>query len=158
VLLLGIRHRRQHKADCLAACSAMVLEYLGITLNYDHLLRLIETTDQGTAFFNIKRLEALGLFVELGKYADIAVFEKYIDLGLPVITSVKTIGWQHWAGEETRHAVVVVGIDLDSAKIYIHDPFFGEPLIEMPLIEYEIGWDEQDRSYAIIGLTKPETG
>ncbi|MFZ4657462.1 MAG: hypothetical protein ACOYNY_10645 [Caldilineaceae bacterium] len=72
----------------------MVLEYLGITLNYDHLLRLIETTDQGTAFFNIKRLEALGLFVELGKYADIAVFEKYIDLGLPVITSVKTIGWQ----------------------------------------------------------------
>jgi hypothetical protein len=35
---------------------------------------------------------------------------------------------------------------------------FGEPLIEMPLIEYEIGWDEQDRSYAIIGLTKPETG
>lgn len=94
MLLLGIRHRRQHKADCLAACSAMVLEYLGITLNYDHLLRLIETTDQGTAFFNIKRLEALGLFVELGKYADIAVFEKYIDLGLPVITSVKTIGWQ----------------------------------------------------------------
>ncbi len=68
MLLLGIRHRRQHKADCLAACSAMVLEYLGITL------------------------------------------------------------------------------------------IFGEPLIEMPLIEYEIGWDEQDRSYAIIGLTKPETG
>ena len=72
------------------------------------------------------------------------------------MTGVKTVGWQHWAGEETRHAVVVVGIDRNQDKIYINDPFFGTAPLEMSLLEFEIGWDEQDRSFAITGLAKSE--
>lgn len=36
---------------------------------------------------------------------------------------------------------------------FIHDPAFPSGPIEMPLLDFEIGWDEKDRQYAIISLT-----
>jgi hypothetical protein len=64
--------------------------------------------------------------------------------------------WQHWQGEVTRHAVVVVGIDHERGMIHINDPFFPDAPIEMSLLHFEIGWQEKDREYAIIGLAPPE--
>jgi hypothetical protein len=77
-------------------------------------------------------------------------------LGLPVLVSVKTIAWQHWGDEVTEHAVVVVGIDESNRVLYIHDPFFPEAPIELPLISFEIGWEEKERHYAVIGLAPPD--
>jgi len=35
--------------------------------------------------------------------------------------------------------------------IYIHDPFLPSAPIEMPLITFEIGWEEKGRQYAVMG-------
>jgi ABC-type bacteriocin/lantibiotic exporter with double-glycine peptidase domain len=157
VLLLGINHRQQRrKADCLVACAAMVLDYLGVAVAETRLRRRLGTTDNGTPFPNLERLQALGLFVQLAKQGELSLFERNLALGLPVIVSVETFGWRHWAGEVTRHAVVVVGIDQEHGVIYIHDPFFADAPFAMDLTEFMIGWEERERHYAVIGLASPE--
>jgi ABC-type bacteriocin/lantibiotic exporter with double-glycine peptidase domain len=35
-------HKMSQTADCLAACAAMVLDYIGHPVNYTDLLRLLE--------------------------------------------------------------------------------------------------------------------
>jgi hypothetical protein len=84
------------------------------------------------------------------------LFETQLDLGLPVIAGVQTLDWPHWGNIVTEHAVVVVGIDQERNLIYIDDPFFAEAPIEMDLIDFEIGWEEKERRYAVIGLAPPE--
>ena len=119
------------------------------------LRRLLGTTEDGTPFPNITRLQTLGLFVTYGKDGDLSLFERAIEVGLPIIIGAKTLTWTHWGGEVTRHAVVVVGIDPGQGVIYIHDPFFAEAPIALELLRFETGWEELDRQYAIIGLAPP---
>lgn len=157
MLLLGIRHRQQQAADCLVACAAMVMEYLSVSVDKERLRRRLGTTEAGTPFPNIQRLQELGMFVAYGKDGDPSLFERYLEVGLPIVVGVKTLTWVHWAGEVTRHAVVVVGIDQENGVIYIHDPFFATAPIEMSLLTFETGWEELDRQYAIIGLASLET-
>ncbi|MFN8495649.1 MAG: cysteine peptidase family C39 domain-containing protein [Caldilineaceae bacterium] len=152
---MGIRHRRQHQADCLAACAAMVVDYLGVSIDEPRLRRLLGTTADGTPFPNITRLQTIGLSVTYGKNGDVARFDHYLDLGLPIIIGAKTLTWPHWAGEVTRHAVVVVGIDHDHGLIYIDDPFFADAPLALELLRFETGWEELDRQYAVIGLVPP---
>jgi len=154
VLLLGLRHQRQQQADCLAACAAMVLEYLGVSVEEERLRRILGTTADGTPFPNIERLSALGLVVDYGREGDFERFERSIESGLPVIVAVETLGWRHWGGEITSHAVVVVGIDQANDRIYVHDPFFADAPIEMGLLEFAVGWEEKRRQYAVIGLAE----
>lgn len=156
MLLLGIRHRRQQEADCLVACAKMVLDYLGVPVEYTDLARRLGATDQGTPFSNIERLTSLGLFVQTGRYGAPTLFEDAIEWGLPVIVAVKTLHWQHWGEIVTDHAVVVIGVDQGHDEIYIHDPFFADAPIVMSLIEFEGGWIERDQRYAVIRLTSPE--
>lgn len=155
MLLSGIRHRRQQQADCLVMCAQMVLEYLGVTVGDGELSRRLRTTDRGTPFPNIKRLEALGLFVEVGQYGDLSLFERNIEVGLPVIVAVKTLNWPHWGNVITDHAVVVVGIDQQNGVMYIHDPSFAAVPLELSLIAFEGGWIERDQQYAVVRLASP---
>jgi ABC-type bacteriocin/lantibiotic exporter with double-glycine peptidase domain len=134
----------------------MVLDYLGVPVAEARLRRRLGTTEDGTPFSNLKRLQALGLFVHAAKRGDLSIFERYLDLGLPVIVGVETWGWQHWGDEVTRHAVVVVGIDQENGVIHIHDPFFAQAPLAMTLIEFEAGWIEGEGDYAVIGLVPPE--
>ena len=130
----------------------MVLEYLGVSVDEERLRRILGTTANGTPFPNIERLRTLGLFIDYGRQGDVALFERSIEVGLPVIVAVETLGWRHWGGEITSHAVVVVGIDRASDHIYIHDPFFANAPLEMSLLEFEVGWEEKRRQYVVIGL------
>ena len=152
MLLSNFAHRQQRReSDCLVACAEMVLDHLGIRISYQRLARILRAQPSFTPFSNLRFLEVLGLSVTLAQ-GNPASFEPYIESGLPVLVSVKTMGWQHWGDEVTEHAVVVVGVDEQSDLIYIHDPFFPTAPIEMPLIVFEIGWEEKGRQYAVIGL------
>ena len=119
MLLSSFAHRRQrHESDCLVACVEMILEYLHVPTTYDQLAKRLRTQWFGTPFGNVAYLESLGLHVTLEYQGTLEVFEQTIELGLPVIANVKTIDWDHWQGEETYHAVVVVGIDRNTETIY----------------------------------------
>src|SRR5262245_15867054 len=157
MLLSNFAHRRQQReSDCLAACAEMVLTYLEIPIGYQRLAKQLRAGPAFTPFGHLRYLGALGLSITLGEQGDVSIFEPNLEVGLPVIVGVKTLNWGHWGGEVTRHAVVVVGIDQEHGVIYIHDPFFADAPIEMPLLTFETGWEELDRCYAIISLTPPE--
>lgn len=154
MLLPSFPHKKQrHESDCLVACVEMVLAYLLVPTTYDQIAKRLRTQWFGTPFGNIIYMESLGLRITLAYQGTIETFEQAIDIGLPVIVNVKTIDWDHWQGEETYHAVVVVGIDHGTGIVYIHDPFFAESPIALSLHKFLNAWEEQERQYAIIGLT-----
>ncbi len=156
MLLLNFPHRKQQaENDGLVACADMALLAIGIEFSYPRLPKLLKAGPLFTPFTNLRYLEALHLSIQLGKNGDWSIFEQHIELGLPVIVGVTTIGWQHWQQEITQHAVVVVGIDRANDLIYLHDPFFEQAPLAMPLLEFEIGWIEKEREYAIISLVEP---
>jgi hypothetical protein len=134
----------------------MVLNYLGISIAYTRLRRLLRAGEEFTPFSHLQYLEQLGLSITLGKQGDLSIFEPTLALGLPVVVGVQTLGWHHWGNVTTEHAVLVVGIDPQHDAIYINDPFFAEAPIELSLDEFIVGWQEKDRQYAIIGLAPLE--
>lgn len=133
----------------------MVLNHLGISIGYNQLAKLLRIGELFTPLSHLKYLETLNLFVDVSEQGELSIFEQHIALGLPVIAGVKTFLWPHWGNVITEHAVVVVGIDQDHDHIYIHDPYFVDAPIEMSLIEFQIGWEEKDRQYGVIGLAPP---
>ena len=147
--LLVVSHRKQQQqADCLAACAAMVLDYLHIQVDYRRLLRILRIRAYGAAFSNLHYLQALGLRVEVHQGTFIAL-QGLLAQGLPIIVAVDTSQLSYWS-EETDHAVVVVGMDHDT--VYVHDPDLSDGPQPIPMPEFELAWLEHDYRYAVISL------
>ena len=156
MLLSHLTHRRQRReSDCLVACAEMALNHLGLTMDYTRVAKILRAGAEFTLFTNLRYLEQLGLSIVMGEQGDASLFESQIALGLPIIVGVQTLDWEHWGKVVTEHAVVVVGIDRENGLVYINDPYFAEAPIEMSLIAFEIGWQEKERQYAVIGLAPP---
>lgn len=156
MLLQNFSHSQQRSSsDCLAACAEMALRHLGISVPYSRIERLLRATPDYTPFGNLRYLESLGLFIKIETNGTAAIFQQMIELGLPVIVAVQTAELPQWQYEATHHALVVVGINLPQETITIHDPRFVEAPIEIPLLNFMIGWEEKDRQYAFIALADP---
>lgn len=142
-------HKQRHAADCLAACIAMILDYMDKSTNYKRLLRLLNIDlDIGGRAPNVKRLSALGVSVNYstGTLTDLS---HHIAQGSPCIAFVNTSCLSYWP-EATRHAVVVVG--LDDQYVYLNDPFFDASPQSILRLEFELAWDEFDNAYAMLSL------
>jgi len=150
--LLAVSHQSQRQeSDCLAACSAMVLDYLHVPYTYSQLLRLLRVQSFGAWFRNIQSLESLGLFVSIG-YGNVETLETYLDTGLPIIAYVDTEFLTSYWRESTNHALVIIGIE--DERIYLNDPFFPTAPQVIALNEFLPAWIEQKQLYAVIGLTE----
>jgi len=59
----------------------MVLDYLGVPIEYNDLARRLGATDQGTPFstIEIERLTRSGLVVQTGRYGDPTLFARAIE-------------------------------------------------------------------------------
>jgi len=148
--LLPVLHRQQsQQADCLAACAAMVLNYLQLPIDYKRLLRMLNVKTYGASLHNLHNLASLGLFV-LVEEGDIAKLQAHLEIGLPPIIPVSTAKLLSYWKEDTDHAVVVVGID--DEWVYLNDPEFTSAPQVITLQEFESAWLEQDYWYAVIGL------
>lgn len=118
MLLSDFIHKpQQHESDCLVACIEMILNYLHVPVSYNQLTKLLQTRWFGTTFGNVRYLASLGLSVTLGVNGDLDIFERHIELGLPILVNVRTL--------------------------------------QMNLTNFLVGWEEQERQYAIIALTEP---
>jgi len=148
VTWLPVPHQKQrHRADCLAACAAMVLAYLGQPVRYGRLIRLLGITpDLGAPASNIKQLAVLDVSVQYGQ-GTLAYLAKQVARGIPCIAFVHTLHLSYWS-EDTRHAVVVVGIDEE--RVYLNDPFVDTAPQTVGRLEFELAWDEMDNTCAII--------
>ena len=149
-MLLPLSNVRQRQlADCLVACTAMVLQYLYIPLGYERLLEILGTTDAGTPFSRLDQLKQWRLAVTGGE-GDMATLHTHLETGLPVIVAVHTWALPYWQNIDTEHAVVIVG--LDDNDVYLLDPAFAEAPQVVDHNAFLAAWGDRDNEYTVIGL------
>ncbi|MEZ4712863.1 MAG: cysteine peptidase family C39 domain-containing protein [Caldilineaceae bacterium] len=146
-MVLPVPHLlQQDDADCLAACSAMVLIYIGKPIHYRRLLRTLRTQSYGTPFPNMMFLEQLNVQVTMGT-GNIDQLYSYLSQQHPCIVPVDTRELPYWT-QSTDHAVVVVGIDGDN--VIVHDPAFNNLYIAIPIGDFDLAWLAKDERYAVL--------
>ncbi|MEZ4866647.1 MAG: hypothetical protein R3C14_35335 [Caldilineaceae bacterium] len=128
----------------------MVLEYLGIYRSHEWLSRLLDSTEIGTPFSNIDRLDAaLGLVIERGEWATLTAFASFLEDGLPIIVAVDSDAPDQWPYCQ-NHAVVVVGFT--PAEIYVNNPAVNEAPEIVDVNTFLWAWSRRDYEYAVIRL------
>ena len=146
-ILLNVPHRlQQSDGDCLVACAAIVLSYLGRTVDYTQLLRLLSIQSYGAPAGNIRSLVRWDFSVRYSK-TDVKGLESLLQDGHPVIVFVLTDELPYWSCS-TAHALVVVGYDED--YIYANDPYRAEAPIAIARGDFELAWQERDYHYVVI--------
>jgi len=144
---LPVPHLEQlQQSDCLAACAAMVLAYLGEDVDYRRLLTLLDIGSYGAPRRNIIRLARLGVDV-VYREANVALLLDTLRHGEPVIAFVDTGELSYWT-EVTNHAVVVIGAEGD--YVLINDPAVDEGAMPVQIAEFELAWLNADYACAII--------
>lgn len=146
--ILPVPHLHQPApGECLPACAAMVLTYLGVRVNYRQLLRLLQTqVGYGTPFSNIQTLTKMKVKItyKQGRLDDLW---RFLQAGNPVLTPVQTRELPHWV-EDVPHAVVVVG--MDNQVVYINDPAFPNAPVSVPHGDFDLAWLEHNEYYAVL--------
>lgn len=153
---LPVPHLKQEgEADCLAACAAMVLAYIGRPQPYDQLLKLLQIGPIGAPRRNITNLSRLGLPVTYREATLTILAETYLQAGTPVIVFVDTAELHYWS-RAANHAVVVIG--LDEYNVLVLDPAFPDSPITIPHEEFQLTWLNGDYTCAIIHPAPPVGG
>ena len=74
MLLSNFTHRQQRReSDCLVACAEMVLEDLGLTIDYTRLAKLLRAGADFTPFSHLRFLAQLGLPVIWGMQGEVSL-------------------------------------------------------------------------------------
>lgn len=146
-LILPVPHLTQRQAgECLAACAAMILAYLGQAPHYNRLLKLLRIRPGiGAPASNLRNLEKLGVRVTY-KQGNLAELAAHLANQRPCLALVRTDELPYWT-ESTQHALVVVG--LDPAAVYLNDPAFTAAPVQVPRGDFELAWLAQDEYYAV---------
>lgn len=145
--LLPVSHRKQlQPSDCLAACAAMVLDYLGVPTNYEELLKLLRITSQGANLKNLVYLQSLGVKVFIGK-GEIETLRENLKRMVPPIAFVKTAELSYW-DEANNHAIVIVGIE--GNQMFVNDPAFADAPKRISIDEFMLAWIDMDQFYGVI--------
>lgn len=133
---LPVPHQQQHeRGECLVACAAMILVYLGVSITYKRLLKLLQVRSQiGAPASSIHKLEQLGITV-VYQQGTLAELHSHLANGRPCIVFLKTGELPYW-DEDSDHAVVVVG--LDDNLVYLNDPEFPDAPIQVPRGDFDL--------------------
>lgn len=146
--LLRVTHRQQqYPADCLAACAAMTLNYLGQSIDYGRLIRLLQINlTIGAPFRHLTLLDRLDVKVKLmqGTLADL---DNWLEQNVPPIVFFATRELPYWT-EDVFHAAVLVG--LDNHQIFLDDPAFEIAPQIVSDAEFDLAWAGRDYFYAVI--------
>lgn len=140
-------HRMRQEADCLAACAAMVLDYIERPLPYSELLRLLGVGEFGAPASRITRLAGRDIAVEYGE-GTWEMLETAIDEDQPVIVLVRTGELPYWLGVDTFHSVVMVGYD--QTHIFVNDPYFNDAPKAVTRDDLLLAWLEMGYRHAVV--------
>jgi ABC-type bacteriocin/lantibiotic exporter with double-glycine peptidase domain len=145
--LLPIEHHMQETGvGCLAACTQMVLHYIGIEQSQQRLNQLLGLTSIGVPYTNLTRLTWLDVQVDM-LMGDEAQIKQAIGSDRPIIAFLFTGDLPYWQAN-TPHAVVIAGYD--DTHLYINDPAFVTAPQTVQWSEFLLAWSEMDYAYAII--------
>ncbi|MDM8529616.1 cysteine peptidase family C39 domain-containing protein [Anaerolineales bacterium HSG25] len=143
--LLTIEHARQEEsAGCLAACTQMVLNYIGTAISQMELNRLFDLTKMGVPYSRLKRLTKYDVEAML-KEGDLSDLQQLINQNVPPILFLRTGELSYWQ-DDTQHAVVMSGYEDDI--LLLNDPAFPSAPQRVLADELMLAWDEFDNVYA----------
>ncbi len=146
---LPVPHIEQRQdGECLAACAAMALAYLGIAADYDQLLKLLEVQWFGAFSSRVRNLEQLGITV-VYKQGTLDELREHLQNNRPCIAFVDTSELPYW-DRVTGHALLVVG--LDDQSVYLNDPAFPNAPVQVSHGDFGLAWLERDEFYAAFQL------
>jgi len=98
---LPIEHiPQENEAGCLAACSQMVLQFLGIRKSQRNLNRLFQLTSFGVPFSRLTRLERFGVVVSIETFGHEHELIHAIDQQIASIVFLRTnhLPYRKWIG------------------------------------------------------------
>ena len=148
MILLDVPYLPQHEpGGCLVACAAMVLAHLEQPALQEDIARQIGARPAGVPAFNIRRLAAWGLDVQYGQ-GSLNELSAALARGHSPIIFLRTSELPYWQ-EDTPHAVVLVGLDTDSA--FLLDPAYEDEVpVSVTLGDFLLAWSHFDMVYALI--------
>ena len=148
-LLLNVPPRRQEqRSDCLPACVAMALDYLGRPMLYRRLLSLLGARDFGMPAGNILRLNesGIGVYTTL-THSNLDDVRSHLLADRPVIALISTADLPY-GSENADHALVIVG--MDDNIIYVNDPCFDQSPQSVSRSHFELAWLRFDNMCAVL--------
>jgi len=141
--------RQSADYSCGAAALQAVLDYWGMDIEEDKLIKMLKTShDYGTNEKDIVRVASkMGLKAEFKDNISQEELERSIHEGIPVIVNCQA--WRSsrssnksWADEwKNGHYMVVIGID--ESKVYLEDPYILGSRGYIPRKEFEERWHNQ---------------
>jgi ABC-type bacteriocin/lantibiotic exporter with double-glycine peptidase domain len=145
---LPIEHiPQENEAGCLAACSQMVLRFLGIRKSQRNLNRLFQLTSFGVPFSRLTRLERFGVVVSIETFGHEHELIHAIDQQIASIVFLRTNHLPYWQAD-TQHAIVVVGYDENN--FLVNDPAFEQAPQRVSMSSFLLAWNDMDYAYALI--------
>ncbi|MBX3011799.1 MAG: C39 family peptidase [Caldilineaceae bacterium] len=139
--------QQQRTGECLVACTAMVLNYIGKPVAYRRLVSVLEVIPMvGTPSSKITNLVRIGVTVQYQR-GTIASLLNHIRSDQPCIVFVKTAELPY-RNDITDHALVVIGFD--QQHIYLHDPEFRGSPLRVAYGDFDLAWRERDEMYAVL--------
>lgn len=140
---------QKRNGECLAACALMVLHFLSIPADYGRIVRLLEISELGAPFRQLRRLQSLGVGVTLARGTLPRIYQHLAD-GMPCIVAVETRELPYWGGISSPHAVVVRG--MNGRYVELLDPGFQTGPFRVTHGDFELAWLERDEEYATVTL------
>jgi len=101
----------------------------------------------GTAARNITHLKAFGVEVRWYDNGLVSDVQRAIADGSVPIVFLRTGELPYW-DEDTPHAVVVVGIELDT--VFVNDPAFERAPIPVLIGDLQLAWNEFECQWATV--------
>jgi len=144
---LNVPHLRQDKDGwCLPACVAMVAAYWEQPLLQADIANWLGTRGVGTPASRVQRLARRGFEVIYGT-GSLAELEAWITKKVPCILFVRTGELPYWQ-IDTPHAVVLAGLDADSAHLF--DPAVETNPVTVSPSDLTLAWSHSDYTYAVL--------
>lgn len=148
---LNVPHLQQSKqAWCLPACIAMISAYWEQPLLQEDIARWLNATDIGTPASRIQRLSRYGFDIHYGE-GSLASVAAWLEQQCPVIVFIRTGELPTWS-VDTPHAVVLAGIEIDTAFLFDPAKPFGPD--QVPLAALLLAWSYLDYVYAVLRPTR----
>lgn len=148
--ILPVPHKQQEdQADCLAACAAMIFAYHQIRMPYRRIRKQLKVRQYGTPFFNLARLDRhFDVHIARG---NVGIIMPTLLAHTPLIVSVLMGELPHYANDnDSRHAVVIVGMNRETNKVYLNDPALPQGGLAVSLGDFDLAWLAQRERYALL--------
>jgi ABC-type bacteriocin/lantibiotic exporter with double-glycine peptidase domain len=144
---LNVPHLQQDEDGwCLPACVAMVAAYWQQPLLQSDIARWLGTRGVGTPSSQIRRLSQHGFDV-IYRTGSLVELETWLAKKVPCVLFVRTGDLPYWQ-IDTPHAVVLAGIEADSA--YLFDPAVDAAPAIVPTGDLFLAWSYFDYTYAVL--------